>query len=64
MGHSYLQGARKHQADHGAGQHADRDQTAFAVALHNKGPTAGLNGEPTDRCSFYPAAPDAHKRPP
>src|SRR6516165_6037530 len=31
VGHSYLQGARKHQADHddGAGQHTDRDQSTF-----------------------------------
>jgi hypothetical protein len=38
MGHSHLQGARKGQADHddGAGQHTDRDQSAFAVASHNK----------------------------
>ena len=43
VGHSHLQGARKRQADHdeGAGQHTDRDQSAFAVALHNKGPTVG-----------------------
>src|SRR5262245_17516749 len=38
VGHSHLQGARKRQADHddGARQHADRDQSAFAVASHNK----------------------------
>jgi len=38
VGHSHLQGARKRQADHddGAGQHADRDQSAFTVASHNK----------------------------
>ena len=43
VGHSHLQGARKRQADHdeGAGQHTDRNQSAFAVALHNKGPTVG-----------------------
>jgi hypothetical protein len=42
-GYSHLQGTRKGQADHdnGAGQHADRDQSAFTVALHNEGPTAG-----------------------
>jgi hypothetical protein len=38
-GYSHLQGTRKGQADHdnGAGQHADRDQSAFTVALHNEG---------------------------
>src|SRR5262245_46495647 len=38
VGHSHLQGARKRQADHddGAREHADRDQSAFAVASHNK----------------------------
>src|SRR5262245_46151456 len=38
VGHSHLQGARKRQADHddGARQHGDRDQSAFAVASHNK----------------------------
>src|SRR5262249_1721396 len=38
VGHSHLQGARKRQADHddGARQHADRDQSAFAIASHNK----------------------------
>ena len=43
VGHSHLQGARKRQADHdeGAGQHTDRNQSAFAVALHNKGPPVG-----------------------
>ena len=43
VGHSHLQGARKRQADHdeGAGQHTDRNQSAFALALHNKGPTVG-----------------------
>jgi hypothetical protein len=43
LGYSHLQGARKRQADHddGARQHADRDQSAFAVASHNKGPTLG-----------------------
>ena len=41
-GYSHLQGTRKGQADHdnGAGQHADRDQSAFTVALHNEGPAA------------------------
>jgi hypothetical protein len=50
-GHSHLQGARKRQADHddGTGQHADRDQSAFTVASHNKGAHRWLNGEPTDR---------------
>jgi hypothetical protein len=38
VGHSHLQGARKGETDHddGAGQHADRDQSAFTVASHNK----------------------------
>src|SRR5262249_54164065 len=36
--HSHLQGACKHQADHdeGAGEHTNRDQSACALALHNK----------------------------
>jgi len=65
VGHSYLQGARKHQADHddGAGQHADRDQWAFTVALHNKGPTAGLNGEPHRQRGNLLDHPDGHKEP-
>ena len=48
VGHSHLQGARKRQADHddGARQHADRDQSAFAVASHNKRAHPWLNGEP------------------
>jgi len=43
VGHSHLQVARKRQADHdeGAGQHTDRNQAAFAVALHKKGATVG-----------------------
>src|SRR5262249_3008981 len=38
VGDAHLQGARKRQADHdrGARQHADRDQSAFAVASHDK----------------------------
>ena len=62
-GHSYLQGAYKHQADHddGTGQHADRDQLAFTVALHNKGPTAGLNGEPHRQRGNLLDRPDGHK---
>ena len=41
--HSHLQGARKRQADHNNGgrQHTDGDQSAFGVASHNKGLTAG-----------------------
>jgi hypothetical protein len=41
--HSHLQSACKHQADYdeGAGQHTNRDQSAFALALHNKRPTVG-----------------------
>src|SRR6516162_5091806 len=48
VGHSHLQGARKRQADHddGARQYADRDQSAFAVASHNKRAHPWLNGEP------------------
>jgi hypothetical protein len=46
VGHSHLQGARKRQADHddGARQHADRDQSAFTVASHNKRAHPWLNG--------------------
>src|SRR5262245_1974019 len=48
VGHSHLQGARKRQADHddGARQHADRDQSAFAVASPNKRAHPWMNGEP------------------
>jgi hypothetical protein len=53
-----LQGARERQPDHdeGAGQHTDRDQSAFAVALHNKGPTVWLNGEPHRQRRIYSIA--------
>jgi hypothetical protein len=53
-----LQGARKRQADHdeGAGQHTDRDQSAFAVALHNKRPTVGSTASPTDKRKIYSIA--------
>jgi hypothetical protein len=52
-----LQGARERQADHdeGAGQHTDRDQSAFAVALHNKGPTVAT-ASPTDKGRIYSIA--------
>jgi len=62
-GHSHLQSARKHQADHddGADQHADRDQPAFAVAhFINEGPAVDRTASPTDKRKevlFYPTAP-------
>ena len=64
-GYSHLQGTRKVQADHdnGAGQHADRDQSAFTVASHNKRAHRWLNGEPHRQMENLLDRPDGHNEP-
>jgi hypothetical protein len=67
VGHSHLQSARKHQADHGEGadQHADRDQPVpeFAHSWRIKGPPLGRTASPQqqkEKRSFLADCPSGH----